>query len=164
MGCHRPNGGVEMEPITEASAREFLRDAPVAHIGVVVEGEPYVTPMSFVVDDDRILFRTKPGRRLEGIKANPMVSIETSRFDEETGDWTSVIVKGYAKVETDDVVIQATLTGLYDKYRQVLGTPLGRGGIQPIASFPHVIAVEFVEISGMASSGPFSVRTRPGRL
>ena len=153
-----------MEPITQEGASKFLEEAMVAHIGVVVEGEPYVTPMSFIVHDGRILFRTKPGRRLAGIKANPMVSIETSIFDETTGDWTSVIVKGNATVETDDVIIQATLTGLYDKYRQILGTPLGRGGMQPIASFPHVIAVEIVEISGMSSSGPFSMRTRPGRL
>jgi len=153
-----------MEPITKARAREFLEDALVAHIGVVVEGEPYVTPMSFIIHEGRILFRTKPGRRLEGIKTNPVVSIETSTFDETSGDWTSVIVKGNATIEKDDVVIQATLTGLYDKYREILGTPLGRGGIQPIASFPNVVTVEVLEISGMSSSGPFSMRTRPGRL
>jgi nitroimidazol reductase NimA-like FMN-containing flavoprotein (pyridoxamine 5'-phosphate oxidase superfamily) len=93
-----------------------------------------------------------------------VVSIETSTFDETSGDWTSVIVKGNATIEEDDVVIQATLTELYDKYREILGTPLGRGGIQPIASFPNVVTVEILEISGMSSSGPFSMRTRPGRL
>ncbi|MEE9176936.1 MAG: pyridoxamine 5'-phosphate oxidase family protein [Acidimicrobiia bacterium] len=153
-----------MEPITKARAHEFLEAALVAHIGVVVEGEPYVTPMSFIIHEGRILFRTKPGRRLEGIKTNPVVSIETSTFDETSGDWTSVIVKGNATIEKDDVVVQATLTGLYDKYREILGTPLGRGGIQPIASFPNVVTVEILEISGMSSSGPFSMRTRPGRL
>jgi nitroimidazol reductase NimA-like FMN-containing flavoprotein (pyridoxamine 5'-phosphate oxidase superfamily) len=153
-----------MEPITKARAHEFLEAALVAHIGVVVEGEPYVTPMSFIIHEGRILFRTKPGRRLEGIKTNPVVSIETSTFDETSGDWTSVIVKGNATIEEDDVVIQATLTELYDKYREILGTPLGRGGIQPIASFPNVVTVEILEISGMSSSGPFSMRTRPGRL
>lgn len=153
-----------MEPITKARAHEFLEEALVAHIGVVVEGEPYVTPMSFIIHEGRILFRTKPGRRLEGVKTNPVVSIETSTFDETSGDWTSVIVKGNATIEKDDVVVQATLTGLYDKYREILGTPLGRGGIQPIASFPNVVTVEILEISGMSSSGPFSMRTRPGRL
>ncbi|MEE8405958.1 MAG: pyridoxamine 5'-phosphate oxidase family protein [Acidimicrobiia bacterium] len=153
-----------MEPITEARAHEFLEEALVAHIGVVVEGDPYVTPMSFIVHEGRILFRTKPGRRLEGIKTNPVVSIETSIFDETSGDWTSVIVKGNATIEKDDVIIQTTLTGLYDKYREILGTPLGRGGIQPIASFPNVVTVEILEISGMSSSGLFSMRTRPGRL
>ena len=48
-------------------------------------GEPYVTPMSFVVDSDRILFRTNPGKRHEAMLENPVVSIEASTFDEETG-------------------------------------------------------------------------------
>lgn len=153
-----------MEPITDAAARTFLEESSVAHIGVVIDGEPYVTPMSFVVLGDRILFRTKPGRRFSGIEQNPVVSIEASKFDDESGDWTSVIVKGTASVVNDDETIQATLSGLFDKYRQVLGSPLSRGGIQPSASFPHVVAVQMEEISGMSSSGPFSVRTRPGRL
>lgn len=153
-----------MEPITDAAAREFLESAMVAHIGVVIDGEPYVTPMSFVMAGNRILFRTKPGRRFAGIEENPVVCIEASSFDEETGDWTSVIVKGPASVARDDETIQTTLSGLFEKYRQVLGSPLTRGGIQPMASFPHVVAVDIVEISGMSSSGPFSLRTRPGRL
>ena len=53
----------------------------MAHIGVLSEGEPYVTPMSFVVDDNRILFRTKPGKRYEAMMKNPVVSIEASTFD-----------------------------------------------------------------------------------
>ncbi len=153
-----------MEPITDAAAREFLEKSQVAHIGVVIDGEPYVTPMSFIVIGDRILFRTKPGRRYSGIEQNPVVSVEASHFDEESGDWTSVIVKGTAAVIRDDETIQATLSGLFEKYRQALGSPLSRGGIQPIASFPHVVEILIEEISGMSSSGPFSVRTRPGRL
>jgi nitroimidazol reductase NimA-like FMN-containing flavoprotein (pyridoxamine 5'-phosphate oxidase superfamily) len=153
-----------MEPISEERALEFFEKSLVAHIGVVIDGEPYVTPMSFIVIGNRVLFRTKPGRRLEGIRSSPMVSIEASTFDEESGDWTSVIVKGTAAVTTDDATVQGTLTGLYDKYREVLGSPLGRGGMQPISSLPHVVAVDILEISGMASSGLFSARTRPGHL
>lgn len=153
-----------MEPISDADARTLLEESMVAHIGVVVDGEPYVTPMSFVVSDDRILFRTKPGRRFDGLSENPVVSIEASKFDEETGDWTSVIIKGTASVATDDETVQEALAGLFDKYRAVLGSPLSRGGMQPVSSFPHVVAIEIEEITGMASSGPFSVRTRPGRL
>jgi hypothetical protein len=53
---------------------------------------------------------------------------------------------------------------LMNKYEAVLGSPLGRGGLQPMASFPHVVAVEIEEISGMTSGRGFSYRTRPGRL
>jgi hypothetical protein len=54
--------------------------------------------MSFVVDGDRILFRTKPGRRYEAILENPDVSIEASTFDNETGEWSSVFVATLGQV------------------------------------------------------------------
>jgi nitroimidazol reductase NimA-like FMN-containing flavoprotein (pyridoxamine 5'-phosphate oxidase superfamily) len=153
-----------MEPMSEATAREFLERAPVAHVGVLAEGEPYVSPMSFVVDGNRILFRTMPGKRLSAIKANPKVSIEACRFDEESGDWASVIVTGEARLVDDDATRQLVMGKLFDKYEQALGSPLSRSGLQPLASMPVVVDVEISEISGMASSGLFSQRTRPGRL
>ncbi len=153
-----------MEPISESEARRLLEEEMVAHIGVIVDGEPYVTPMSFVVDGNRILFRTKPGRRLRAIKSNPTVSIEVSRFNEENGEWKSVIIRGEASTDTDGETARLTVERLLRKYEKVLGSPLSRGGMQPLASFPHVVAVEIESISGMTSSGTFSARTRPGRL
>jgi len=153
-----------MEPITEAEALQFLREAMVAHIGVIQDGEAYVTPMSFVLDEGSILFRTKPGKRFEAIAAHPMVCIEVSHFDEDTGDWISVVVRGKAVERTDDAVTSRTVNLLMDKYRAVLGSPLGHGGLQPMATFPHVVEVPIEEISGMVSGRGFSYRTRPGRL
>lgn len=153
-----------MEPISEEEARQFLEEALVAHIGVVTDGEPYVTPMSFVVDGDRILFRTKPGRRFEGMTDNPKVCIEASRFDEESGDWISVIIIGEAEERNDNETRDRALQLLINKYSKSLGSPLGRGGMQPMAGFPHVVAVSIDEISGMCSGRGFSYRTRPGRL
>ena len=153
-----------MEAITAEQARRFLDESLVAHIGVISEGSPYVTPMSFVVDDDRILFRTKPGKRHEAMLENPVVSIEASTFDEETGDWTSVIVRGRAAEAPDDATITLTVHLLFQKYGTVLGSPLSRGEIQPMASFPHVVQVPIEEITGMTSGGGFAMRTRPGRL
>lgn len=153
-----------MEPISEQKAREFLGAQPVAHIGVIADGEPYVTPLSFVVEGDRLLFRTKAGRRLRAIEENPIVSVEASLYDEETGEWTSVIAKGRAAETSDPAIKEVALEGLYAKYRQVLGSPLTRGGAQPLATLPHVVVVDIEEISGMSSSGPFSIPTRPGHL
>ena len=153
-----------MEEITPERAKSFLSEAAVAHIGVISHGEPYVTPMSFVVQGNRILFRTKPGKRYEAMVENPSVSIEVSRFDEDSGDWSSVIVKGTAALVIDDETIAETIRLLLRKYESSIGSPLTRGGIQPMASFPHVIEVAIEEITGMTSGGFSAVRTRPGRL
>lgn len=153
-----------MDPISEPEARQFLNEAMVAHVGVVSNGDPYVSPVSFVLDDDRILFRTKPGKRFEAIEANPNVSIEASLFDEETGDWISVIVQGHAAERTDPATTDRTVELLFDKYDKALGSPLNRDGFQAMATFPHVVEVSIDEITGMVSGRGFSFRTRPGRL
>ncbi len=153
-----------MESITPDQARNFLDEAPVAHIGVISKGEPYVTPMSFVVDGDRVMFRTQPGKRHEAMLENPVVSIEASTFDDETGSWTSVIVRGTAVEVSDDTTISRAVELLLNKYENALGSPLTRGGIQPMATFPHVVEVVIKEITGMTSGGAFAMRTRPGRL
>jgi nitroimidazol reductase NimA-like FMN-containing flavoprotein (pyridoxamine 5'-phosphate oxidase superfamily) len=153
-----------MDPLTELEAREFLSEAKVAHIGVVSNGVPYVSPMSYVLDGNRILFRTKPGRRFEALMANPMVSIEVSMFDDESGDWMSVIVEGHAAERTDAETTTRAVELLLEKYEKVLGSPLSRGGFQAMATFPHVVEVAIDEISGMASGRGLSFPTRPGRL
>jgi nitroimidazol reductase NimA-like FMN-containing flavoprotein (pyridoxamine 5'-phosphate oxidase superfamily) len=120
--------------------------------------------MSFVLDGNRLLFRTKPGKRFEALIAHPRVSIEASRFDEETGDWISVIVQGLAVERTDTTTTTRAIELLYEKYDKILGSPLGLGGFQAMASFPHVVEVAIDEITGMVSGRGFSFRTRPGRL
>ncbi len=153
-----------MEPINEAEAFQFLEHEMVAHLGVIDDGKPYVTPMSFVLDGRRLLFRTKPGKRFEAIEEDPNVCVEVSRFDDETGDWVSVVVKGTAVERTDEPTTSHAVEMLLEKYAEVLGSPLGTGGLQPMASFPHVLEVSIDEITGMTSGRGFSYRTRPGRL
>ncbi|HET9261023.1 MAG TPA: pyridoxamine 5'-phosphate oxidase family protein [Acidimicrobiia bacterium] len=153
-----------MERLTHEEALELLDARPVAHIGLISGDSPYVTPMSYVRDGDRILFRTEAGKKLDALRDNPAVCIEVSVFDEETGDWASVIVNGTAREATADETKQAALDGLIEKYSDVLGDLRGTGGLQPLPGFPHVIEVSIDEISGMSSGRGFSFRTRPGRL
>lgn len=153
-----------MDQIPNEEALEVLENAPVAHLGVIDGDRPYVTPMSFVYDGGRVYFRTMAGRKLDALKANPNVCIEASNYDDETGDWVSVIIRGTAAETDDDDLKTSVITKLLHKYEAVLGSPLERGGMQPLAGLPHVIVVEVEEISGMAAGRGWSQKTRPGRL
>jgi nitroimidazol reductase NimA-like FMN-containing flavoprotein (pyridoxamine 5'-phosphate oxidase superfamily) len=153
-----------MESLDREQALEVLETAPVAHLGMIHEGEPYVTPMSFVVSGGRVLFRTMAGRKLEALRENPVVCIEASRFNEETGEWKSAIVKGRAEEVEEDELKQTTIAMLLRKYEKVMGSPLSSGGVQPLAGLPHFIMVEIDEVTGMTSGAGLSARTRPGRL
>lgn len=154
-----------MEELTTQEAMELLENSPVAHLGVIVDGVPYVTPMSYVMDGDRIRFRTMQGKKLEGIKSNPTVCIEVSRLDGVTGEWVSVVVIGAASEVIDEKAKAETTSLLFRKYREILGSPLSHGpGMRPLPGLPHVIEVTIEEMTGMSSGRGFSVRTKPGRL
>lgn len=153
-----------METLDREEALQVLESAPVAHLGMIDDGEPYVTPMSFVVSSGCILFRTMAGRKLDALRENPVVCIEASRFDEETGDWKSVIVKGRAEEVEEDELQQTTISMLLHKYENVMGSPLSSGGVRPLAGRPYFLKVEIGEVTGMSSGAGLSARTRPGRL
>jgi nitroimidazol reductase NimA-like FMN-containing flavoprotein (pyridoxamine 5'-phosphate oxidase superfamily) len=153
-----------MESVSREEALEVLTGQPVAHLGIVVDGIPYVTPMSFVLDGDRILFRTMAGKKLDGIRANPAVCIETADYNPETGDWVSVIVRGTARLVDDPETRRDLIVLLYDKYEKVMGSPLSGGGLLPLGGTPYVIEVPIDEITGMSSGRGIHVRTKPGRL
>jgi nitroimidazol reductase NimA-like FMN-containing flavoprotein (pyridoxamine 5'-phosphate oxidase superfamily) len=154
-----------MESLSRDEALEILAGEYVAHLGVISNDAPYVTPMSFVVDGDRILFRTMAGRKLDAIRANPTVCIEVSRYHEDTGDWESVIVEGKASLVEDDETRRTTVALIFDKYEKVMGSPLsGGGGLMPLGGYPQVIEVPIDGVVGMSSGRGMSTRTKPGRM
>jgi nitroimidazol reductase NimA-like FMN-containing flavoprotein (pyridoxamine 5'-phosphate oxidase superfamily) len=153
-----------MESVTREEALTILAGQPVAHLGIMIDGAPYVTPMSYVVDGERILFRTMPGKKLDGIRANPAVCVETAEFDPDTGAWASVIVRGTARLVDDPDTRRDVVARLYEKYEKVMGSPLSGGnGLIPLGN-PYVVEVPIDEITGMSSGRGIRVATRPGRL
>lgn len=153
-----------MERLDRDEALEVLENAPVAHLGMIDRGDPYVTPMSFVVSSGRVLFRTMPGRKLDALRANPKVCIEASLYDGETGSWSSVIITGEASEVEEDELKTTTIAMLLRKYESVMGSPLGSGGLRPLDGPAAFIKVEIDEVTGMSSGGGLTSRTRPGRL
>jgi nitroimidazol reductase NimA-like FMN-containing flavoprotein (pyridoxamine 5'-phosphate oxidase superfamily) len=150
-----------MDVLSDRECHELLYRAAVAHIAVVSEGEPYVTPISFVTGPGEIAFRTVRGRRVAALSETPRVCIEVSEFDERSGDWRSVVVFGTASLVEDEATVQAVVAGLLRKYRTVVdlfGPPSVPGGE------PVVVRVEIDTITGRRASSFFSTRTRPGRL
>ena len=154
-----------MQDLTPVRCHDLLRDGYVGHLGVIDGDDPYVTPLSYVVVDDRVCFRTGPGRRAAALAANPRVCFEVSSYDDATGDWESVILWGLAREIEDDRLVQNVIGALLAKYEGALGSPLTHGapGPGPLASDLH-FSIPIEDVSGRSSGSYFGVRTRPGRL
>jgi nitroimidazol reductase NimA-like FMN-containing flavoprotein (pyridoxamine 5'-phosphate oxidase superfamily) len=154
-----------MDELSLERSRQVLEDGWVGHLGVIAAGEPYVAPISYVVVDGRICFKTGPGKRADAIRSSSRVCLETSHVDQSTGYWESVVVWGNAEEITDPLEAQTIISALVSKYRPIMGSPLSPGPNDMGLAEPDVlIALPIETITGRSSGSFFHISTRPGRL
>jgi uncharacterized protein len=75
----------------------LLLDMAVARLAVVVDGQPEIFPVNYLVQDGGILIRTRPGTKLAGALGG-RVCLEIDDYDPRlNGSAWSVVVKGSAR-------------------------------------------------------------------
>jgi nitroimidazol reductase NimA-like FMN-containing flavoprotein (pyridoxamine 5'-phosphate oxidase superfamily) len=149
-----------MIELDEGHCRLILEEAPTAHLACVADGEPYVTPLSFVMIDGTCYLRTSEGRRLSALRQDPRVCVEVSRPTLGEG-WESVVFWGEARLVDDLDTRAAVVAALIHKYRE----PVFSASITTVLPQEHpVIAIVPQRLSGRAAGGGFETNTRPGRL
>jgi hypothetical protein len=150
-----------MIELTPEECRDLLEDGRVAHIAQVDRGEPYVTPMSYVMLRGDLCFRSGPGRRLDALRRDPRVCVEVSR-PRADGGWESVVFRGTARLVDDTALEAEAIAALLAKYHSETAL-----GFSAPAVFPEerpVLAITPEQVTGRASGGGLSAATRPGRL
>jgi nitroimidazol reductase NimA-like FMN-containing flavoprotein (pyridoxamine 5'-phosphate oxidase superfamily) len=150
-----------MRELTPEHCRRILAEERIAHLAQIHEEEPYVTPLSYVVHEGDVVFRTAPGRRVDGLRRDPRVCVEVSR-ETEPGGWESVVFWGTARFLEDPSIEAEVVAALLAKYHTASAL-----GFSSPAAFPEdrlVVAITPEHLSGRASGGGLSTETRPGRL
>lgn len=87
--------GAVLEEIPLEECVELLTRTPVGRVGGVAHGKPFVFPVNYLLDGDKVVFRTGPGTKLDG-SGFGRVAFEIDGVDEETKTGWSVIVQGVA--------------------------------------------------------------------
>lgn len=83
------------EVLSVSAAWALLREEVVGRVCVVVDGQPDIFPVNFLVDHGSIVFRTAEGRKLTASIGRP-VAFEVDSYNSSTGEAWSVVVKGTA--------------------------------------------------------------------
>lgn len=151
-----------MDELTPEESRRLLERGEVAHLAVIDNGRPYVTPTSYVVDGDVLYFRTGVGRRLAALRANPDVCLNITGWFSGTGMWESVVVYGSAGAAADQAEYDRAVELLRLKYRGALHA---MEGIPADAEEPiELVTVTIESVTGRTSGRYGQPRTRPARF
>jgi nitroimidazol reductase NimA-like FMN-containing flavoprotein (pyridoxamine 5'-phosphate oxidase superfamily) len=148
-----------MIELTAEECDLVLAEAETAYVACLADGEPYVTPMSFVVIDGAVCFRTGEGRRSAALGLDPRVCL-VADVGTPDGGWRSVIVWGEAELVEDERAVDV-IAALLHKY--------GESGFEVSASqhlpVNHPIyAVNPTRVTGRSSGSGLSPETHPGRF
>ena len=150
--------------MTPAEAMEFLTEEKVGHLAVVDGEEPYVSPISYVIRERTLYFRSRPGRRLSALGANPRLCIEASVVDDEANTWTSVCVWGNAEIVTDPNTDADVVAMLLSKYADASEAVLSFASGPDLGEEAAVVSVDIDTVTGRRSGPDLGVHIRPGRL
>lgn len=82
--------------LTTSECWELLRASEIARLAYRLADEVHLTPISLVVDGDRLVFRTAEGSKLLGVHMGSDVVVEVDRV--EGDEARSVVARGPARV------------------------------------------------------------------
>ncbi len=150
---------------TKEQMEQILREAPIGRLATVLGDQPYVVPMAFVYDSDKIYLHSKPdGQKLEAIQKNPKVCFEVDQYAGLITDpkpcsfdmrYRSVLSYGQARVVTETEEKMRILQVIIDKYA---------GGVEvEVLTQKMADAVAVVEITVNEMTGKHYAMEREAR-
>ena len=125
--------GPRQETLDEATCRSLVQTQAVGRIAYVWNGVIHIVPVNFVMTENRIVFRSDPGDKVDHVPLHS-VCFETDEVAANSA-W-SVVVRGHARDVT---------TALNDEYERMRHQNVTT--FAPLAD-PHWIAIDIERIEG----------------
>jgi uncharacterized protein len=99
-----------IEQLSREDAWAILEAGGDARLGCIVDDEPYVVPVYFVMEGESAYLHSLPGRKIEGMREIPRVCLQVQEMKSEY-HWRSVQAFGFYE-EIDDPAEQERVIGL----------------------------------------------------
>jgi nitroimidazol reductase NimA-like FMN-containing flavoprotein (pyridoxamine 5'-phosphate oxidase superfamily) len=102
-----------LQSMTRQASVELLSRTKFGRLACASEGQPYVTPLSFVYDSDWLYSVSTVGQKIAWMRANPLVCVEVDEIFSRQ-NWASVIVLGRYEELSDTPAHSAVRKHAYD--------------------------------------------------
>ena len=153
-----------MREMSRQECIEFLAAQAAGHLAVLDGVEPYVSPLSYVIVDENLYFRTRPGRRMTALQQRPRLCVESSEVEDDGGRWTSVCAWGDASLLDDPNQEADIVSALLAKYADASESVLSYASDSSFGREASIVVVPIDVISGRQSGRELGAQIRPGRL
>ncbi len=79
--------------LNKGASLEFLRRQRLGRLACARDGQPYITPFNFALNEQHIYSFSTMGQKIEWMRINPLVCVEAEQF-ESPQNWSSAVVFG----------------------------------------------------------------------
>lgn len=79
--------------MNESESLELIAAGKVGHLGCVVEGEPYVVPINYLLDGHSVYGHSMMGRKIRALRTHPRACLQVEEIEDDF-HWRSAIVFG----------------------------------------------------------------------
>ncbi len=149
---------IDIDEMGSTEIVEILQKVGYGHLGCIYEGNPYVIPMNYYLDDSTIYLFTTEGSKSRALDANPAVCLQVEEIH-DLEHWRSIVVTGRAvriKDEPDlERIVQLVKTRnpkLSPALNRTWTDAWGRGNVI------EIYRIDPIEMTGRTTQG---VSSRP---
>jgi len=137
-----------MTMLNNIKARKVFQSARVARLGCIVNGEPYVVPISCHLEDDCLYSHSLPGLKISALRENPKACVQADEIESDL-HWRSAIAFGKFEEITKSNEREEFLARLLRKFPML--TPV-ESAIAVDAASPQVIVfqIRIDRLTGMS--------------
>ncbi|HEY7547411.1 MAG TPA: pyridoxamine 5'-phosphate oxidase family protein [Blastocatellia bacterium] len=83
-----------LKPMKEDEARALLAERHVGRLGCVCDNEPYVVPISYIIEGDIIYIHSLMGKKIRALRSQPRACLQVDDI-RDAYHWRSVIASGH---------------------------------------------------------------------
>lgn len=82
-----------MKMLSNEEARQLFQRARIARLGCIVNGDPYVVPINYLLEDDHFYSHSLSGLKIAGLRENPRACVQVDEVESDLR-WRSAIAFG----------------------------------------------------------------------
>lgn len=138
--------------IPHAECQELLRRVSIGRLACSLDNQPYVVPVCFAYEPERLYTFSTLGQKIKWMRQNPKVCLQTDEV-ENRSTWTSVVVNGtYLELREPQYTAEKELAReRLAKYSEWWSTPLAerREGTRDLSIAPVFFRIDIASMSGL---------------